>query len=82
MVLQVDPTNESKHGMKFSEWRSDLSIADIALNHSQAKVESAQFPVMPKIPFFMEISDWDGVLRSVTIYLAINNETCLEGMGL
>ena len=78
----MDPTNEDKHGIQFSEWKSDLSIADIALNHSQAKAESAQFPVMPNVPFFMDINDRDRVIRCVNVHLASENETCVEVMSL
>jgi len=62
-VIKVDPTNAEQHGISFSEWKSDLSIAAIALKHSQAKAESAQFPIMPNTPFFTDICDREAVNR-------------------
>ena len=61
---QVDPGHPEAFGFPFSEMKADMTVAAAILKHGQITAPTADFPVDPAVPFFMETVDTEAFLRS------------------
>eukprot|EP00210_Caulerpa_lentillifera_P005013 g4787.t1 len=81
-VVEVDPSKSAEFGFSFTEQESELTVAEAILHHSQVKTKSADFPIYPDVPFFMEALDVTGALKGETALFSVKLTHFKDGAAL